>query len=296
MERDMSTITDEMKMDILNLLQLTGIPWIESPSEAEAQCAALEELGLVDGIVTEDSDVFVFGGRKVYKNFFNEQKFVEAYYAKDIKKDLALGRNQLVALAMLLGGDYTDGVKGVGIVNGMEILQSFVVEDGKDGIRDGLQKFREWLDGIDDPLAQDDTESATYLSKVKLFHKKHQSARTRWIAPENFPSPQIIEAYMKPAVDSSTANFSWGKPDIDGLRQFCADSIGWDAAETDRVVQPVLEILESGSKQTRIESYFMKYEDGIKFAEVKSKRLKAVLDEIQTEDDIEGSNKRMRTD
>jgi len=67
MERDMSTITDEMKMDILNLLQLTGIPWIESPSEAEAQCAALEELGLVDGIVTEDSDVFVFGGRKVYK-------------------------------------------------------------------------------------------------------------------------------------------------------------------------------------------------------------------------------------
>lgn len=67
MERDMSTITDEMKEDILKLLELCGIPWIESPAEAEAQCAALEELGLVDGIVTEDSDVFVFGGRKVYK-------------------------------------------------------------------------------------------------------------------------------------------------------------------------------------------------------------------------------------
>ena len=67
MERDMSTITDEMKLDILNLLQLCGIPWVESPSEAEAQCATLQELGLVDGIVTEDSDVFVFGGRKVYK-------------------------------------------------------------------------------------------------------------------------------------------------------------------------------------------------------------------------------------
>lgn len=67
MERDLSTITDEMKEDILKLLELCGIPWIESPAEAEAQCAALEEIGLVDGIVTEDSDVFVFGGRKVYK-------------------------------------------------------------------------------------------------------------------------------------------------------------------------------------------------------------------------------------
>lgn len=67
MERDMSTITDEMKEDILKLLQLCGIPWVESPAEAEAQCAALEELKLVDGVVTEDSDIFVFGGKKVYK-------------------------------------------------------------------------------------------------------------------------------------------------------------------------------------------------------------------------------------
>jgi len=36
---------------------------------------------------------------------------VEAYFARDIQKDLALGRSQLVALAMLLGGDYTDGGK-----------------------------------------------------------------------------------------------------------------------------------------------------------------------------------------
>lgn len=209
-------------------------------------------------------------------------------------KDLGLGRSQLVALAMLLGGDYTDGVKGVGIVNGMEILQSFAVEDGKEGIRIGLQRFREWLDGLDDPVI-DEEESSTFVSKVKLFHKKHQSARTRWIAPADFPSPAIIDGYMKPAVDSSETNFTWGKPDIDGLRQFCANSIGWDNEETDRVVKPVLNILESGSTQTRIESYFMKYEDNIKFAEVKSKRLKAVLDDIQTTGgDEEGSNKRRK--
>jgi DNA excision repair protein ERCC-5 len=175
----------------------------------------------------------------------------------------------------------------------MEILQSFAIDDGREGIRDGLQRFREWLDGLDDPLADED-EPATFLSKLKLFHKKHQSARTRWIAPADFPSPAIIDGYMKPAVDSSAASFTWGKPDIDGLRLYCANSIGWDDEETDRIVQPVLKIIESGSKQTRIESYFMKYDDNIKFAEVRSKRLKAVLDDIQTKGYIKTSKKRRR--
>jgi 5'-3' exonuclease len=35
------------------------------------------QLGLVDGIVTEDSDAFLFGARTVYRNIFSDQKFVE---------------------------------------------------------------------------------------------------------------------------------------------------------------------------------------------------------------------------
>ena len=67
-ERDIATVTDEMKMEVIHLLQLFGIPYVEAPSEAEAQCAALEQLGLVDGCITEDSDVFVFGGKKVCRS------------------------------------------------------------------------------------------------------------------------------------------------------------------------------------------------------------------------------------
>lgn len=199
------------------------------------------------------------------QNFFNEQQYVEAYYARDAQKELGLGRNQLVSLAMLLGGDYTDGVKGVGIVNGMEILQAFPVGD----IKEGLQEFRDWLDGFGDDAKLPDVDcKSTYASRRMQFHTKHKSARTRWIAPADFPSQVIINAYTKPVVDKSDGRFSWAKPNIQGLQQFCAESLGWDQEETDRVVLPVLKVLENKSKQRRLESYFMKYDDGIKFAEV----------------------------
>ena len=44
-----------------------GLPYIIAPVEAEAQCAWLDEHGLVDGVVTDDNDVFLFGGQHIYR-------------------------------------------------------------------------------------------------------------------------------------------------------------------------------------------------------------------------------------
>lgn len=57
-----------------------------SPEIPQAQCCELEQLRLVDGTVTDDSDAFAFGGRAVYKNIFNERKYVEAYLLPDAEK------------------------------------------------------------------------------------------------------------------------------------------------------------------------------------------------------------------
>ncbi|MBA0549443.1 hypothetical protein Golob_020474, partial [Gossypium lobatum] len=62
------------------LLQMFGLPYIIAPMEAEAQCAYMELTNLVDGVVTDDSDVFLFGARSVYKNIFDDRKYVETYF------------------------------------------------------------------------------------------------------------------------------------------------------------------------------------------------------------------------
>ncbi|CAN0174176.1 unnamed protein product, partial [Phaeothamnion confervicola] len=173
--------------------QAFGVPYIVAPMEAEAQCAELERLGLVDGVVTDDSDVWVFGGRVVYKNIFDDKKYVEAYYLTDAEREIGLGTDEMRALALLLGSDYTEGVRGVGIVNAMEILRAFSCEGH--GPAHSLERFREWLDGFDfeveKPKRRRRGEPLPVLSEVHQFHVRHCAARHRWVAPPGFPAAEV---------------------------------------------------------------------------------------------------------
>jgi DNA excision repair protein ERCC-5 len=91
----------------------------------------------VDGVITDDSDVFLFGGSRVYKNMFNQSKTVECFLSTDLTRELGLDRDTLVRLAYLLGSDYVDGLPGVGPVIAMELLKEFPGQDG-------LHKFKDW--------------------------------------------------------------------------------------------------------------------------------------------------------
>ena len=116
-----------------------GIPYITAPFEAEAQCAFLERSGLVDGVVTEDSDAFLFGSRFVYKNIFSNRKFVESYKMSNIEKEMGLTRQSLIRMALFLGSDYTMGVRGIGPVNCIEIINAFPGTEG-------LFRFKNWAE------------------------------------------------------------------------------------------------------------------------------------------------------
>uniref|UniRef100_A0A8R7Q8L0 XPG-I domain-containing protein n=1 Tax=Triticum urartu TaxID=4572 RepID=A0A8R7Q8L0_TRIUA len=82
LESHAESVSSEMFAECQELLQMFGLPYIIAPMEAEAQCAYMEINNLVDGVVTDDSDVFLFGARNVYKNIFDDRKYVETYLMK----------------------------------------------------------------------------------------------------------------------------------------------------------------------------------------------------------------------
>lgn len=137
--KSFSYFSQENLADLKSLLKLCGIPYIQAPFEAESQCAYLEQAGLVDGVITEDSDVLLFGARKVYRNIFEKNRFVEKYDMSVIEHEMGLSRDDLIKMALFMGSDYTMGVRGIAAVNAIEIISAFPDEDG-------LQRFKKWVD------------------------------------------------------------------------------------------------------------------------------------------------------
>ncbi|OQR99409.1 DNA repair protein, partial [Thraustotheca clavata] len=280
--RDSEGVTEDMKNEVMDLLRLFGVPFIVAPMEAEAQCATLEQLGLVNGVITDDSDIFAFGGKKVYKNMFKTTKFVEAFYMNDIGRELGLDQESMIALALLLGSDYTDGIHGVGIVNATEIVHAFP------GI-DGLHQFKAWVNEFDlaaqlKPQAKLSESDLAEMDPLERFKHTHHKVRRNWTIGDAFPNFHVVKAYLEPETDRSDARFSWATPDLANLRVFCGRAFGWPLEKVNTTLLPIVQAATRGwfETQTRIDSYFTSYKDDVKYAKIRSKRLQAVVESINT--------------
>lgn len=223
-KRDLDEVTETMIRDVQELLKRFGIPYITAPMEAEAQCAELFRMGLVDGIVTDDSDCFLFGGSRVYKNMFNQKQYVECYIAEDIEHKIGLDQGKLIELAMLLGSDYTEGIKGIGPVMAMEVLAEFGT----------LANFKKWFDRHTKTSAVAEQPSA--LEKKLLTRIKSG----KLFLPDGFPSAVVAAAYTHPEVDHDDSELRWGVPSLDQIRTFLMYNVQWSQARVDEVMVPLI--------------------------------------------------------
>lgn len=272
-------VTQPMIDDAIELLRMFGIPYVLSPSEAEAQCAKLEQLGLCDGTITDDSDIWLFGGSYVLKNFFQHDRFVAAFHKRDIDRLYGLDQPKLIAMALVCGSDYTDGIPGAGPVTALEIISEF---DSQDGVS-ALTKFREWLDVL--RSNKGNLPASSNNSSVHTKLRKFSNS-----LPDNFPNHVVVDAYLKPSVDDSNEPFDWTKPDLDLLRDFGKRKLNWPTSKVDDLVCPVLKKLNSNETQSKLGAFFDIHSTSINTStEFHSKRLKNAISKLtdKTESDTQ---------
>ncbi|KAG9956448.1 hypothetical protein KCU80_g76, partial [Aureobasidium melanogenum] len=124
---------DWKKIDLLRkMLNMLKIPHHRAPAEAEAECARLNELGIVDAVWTDDSDALMFGAKVLIKKHREgrgntakkSDTLVRIYRADVIEHKHRINRQGLILFALLSGGDYdTKGLPGCGPMAALEAAQ-----------------------------------------------------------------------------------------------------------------------------------------------------------------------------
>lgn len=102
-----------------------GIQIEYSPGEGEMGCSALCMTGLVDVVVTDDTDAFAFGAPLTLRNFYSSGQEMHLISLTSILECLKMDWNTFVDTCILCGCDYTGTIKGVGSVKAFEYMKKY---------------------------------------------------------------------------------------------------------------------------------------------------------------------------
>ncbi|MBI4009948.1 MAG: flap endonuclease-1 [Candidatus Aenigmarchaeota archaeon] len=140
-ERAMKYAQAASKMDenILNsskeILELMGIPWVQAPSEGEAQCSHMCRKNDVFATGSQDGDSLLFGSPRLVRNLSisgrkkvpNKEVYVDVkpqlIELENVLKTLGLTREQLVMIGLLIGTDYNEGIRSVGPKTALKLVK-----------------------------------------------------------------------------------------------------------------------------------------------------------------------------
>ncbi|EGW32008.1 uncharacterized protein SPAPADRAFT_50611 [Spathaspora passalidarum NRRL Y-27907] len=172
-----ASVTHAMAKSIMVELDNLGIKYVVAPYEADPQMVYLEKIGVVDGILSEDSDLLVFGCKRLITKLKDDGSCVEINRddfgkVRSIPYLSSYTPEQLRLVAMLSGCDYTKGVNGIGIKSAFTLVRKY---NNLDKIIVALQS-----DGKQVPEGfRDEVDSANLAFQYqKVFHPQLQKLMT----------------------------------------------------------------------------------------------------------------------
>lgn len=231
-----------------HLIKLFGLPIHQAPGEAEAECALLQQSGVVDAVLSEDVDTIMFGCTRTLRGWTAEGRgsstgptHVTIYETPADKTDAigGLGRSGLVLVALMSGGDYNPGgVPGCGIKLACEIARAGFGDrlcclDAEDWV-----SVAQWRSALRHELQ---------TNEGGFFRTRHKALKI----PDTFPDLEVLRHYTHPAVSSREAIDRLAQQinkdasmDLVGLREFVKKTFDWTnydgAVKLIRVLSPSL--------------------------------------------------------
>ncbi|MBI4144370.1 flap endonuclease-1 [Candidatus Woesearchaeota archaeon] len=130
-----SRLTEQMIDDSKKLLAALGIPFVQAPAEGEAQAAHMAKNGSGYAAVSQDYDSLLHGAPRLIinlniagrrkKGLSSTVVQPEIISLKDTLDSLGITQEQLICLAMLVGTDYSEGVKGIGPKKALALVKKY---------------------------------------------------------------------------------------------------------------------------------------------------------------------------
>ncbi|MGA3291122.1 MAG: flap endonuclease-1 [Candidatus Bathyarchaeia archaeon] len=133
-----SSMKDYMQDDSRKLLAFMGLPWIQAPSEGEAQAAQMTKRGDADYCASQDYDSLLFGAPKLLRNvtISGRRKLPSKNIYIDVVPevielsktlcDCGLTYEQLIDVGILIGTDFNpNGIKGLGPKTALKLIKQY---------------------------------------------------------------------------------------------------------------------------------------------------------------------------
>jgi flap endonuclease-1 len=131
-----SHLKDYMAEDSKKLLGLLGVPWVQAPSEGEAQAAHLTKKGVADYCASQDYDSLLFGAPRFIRNITisgrrklpSKNIYIEVVpevvELEQVLRQCGITYEQLVDVGILIGTDFNpDGIKGLGPKTALKLIK-----------------------------------------------------------------------------------------------------------------------------------------------------------------------------